>query len=215
MANINLIPQNQTPAQTPTHSLMLGLIVTIIVVAAIFGGFFVFGRVMDQSKLQAEAARVAVLRQKEAYADVTAKAEILQKQLTSLQTILDKHIYWSLLLWKLEERTLKTVSIRNFSTTVPGQVEIEAVAPQYGEVAKQIQAYIQDSFFASYQLADAAREATTEGTTQVSFRLSLQLANGALQQTNQQLLENSLRSVELAQPTPTPIATPTPTATIR
>lgn len=213
MANINLIPQNQAQAKSPTHSLMLGLIVTIVVVAAVFGGFFVFGLVMDQTKKQAEAEKAAVVQQKASYADVVAKAEILQKQLSSLKTVLDKHVYWSQLFWKLEERTLKTVSISSLSATLPGQVEIQAVAPQYGEVAKQIQAYIQDSFFASYRLNRAALEATADNRTQVTFSLSLQLANDALLQTNQELVANSQRSLNLTVPTPTPTLTPTPTAT--
>lgn len=211
MANINLIPQNQAQAKTPAHSLMLGLVATIVVVAAIGGGFFIFNRVMDQNKKQAEAEKVAVLKQKESYSDVAAKADILQKQLASLKTLLDKHVYWSQFFWNLEERTLKTVSISNLSVALPGQIEIEATAPQYGEVAKQIQAYIQDDFFASYRLNRASLEATADNRTQVTFSLSLQLANDSLQQTDSELAANSQRSLNLAAPTPTP--TPTPTAT--
>ncbi len=212
MANINLIPQNQLKAQAPNHSLMLGLIFAIIAVAAMFGGFFIFGLVMDQNKKQAEADKLVVMREKESYADVSADAKLLQKQLSSLKTVLDKHIYWSQLLWNLEDRTLKTVSISSFSAAVPGQVELEAVAPQYGEVAKQIQAYIQDPFFASYRLNRASLAATADGKTKVVFSLSLQLANDALLQTDQQLIQNSQRSLELTVPVVTPATTPTVTA---
>ncbi len=213
MANINLIPQNQLQAKSPTHSLLLGLVATIVVVAAVFGGFFVFGLVMDQTKKQTEVEKAAVLQQKASYSDIVAKADILQKQLSSLKTVLDKHVYWSQLFWKLEERTLKTVSISSLTAALPGQVDIEGTAPQYGEVAKQIQAYIQDGFFASYRLNRASLEATGDNKTQVVFSLNLQLADNALQQTDSELAANSQRSLNLAAPTPAPTPTPTPTAT--
>ncbi len=209
MANINLVPQNQAKTQSPNRSLTLGLVVTIIVVAAVFGGMFVFSTLLTNWQKTADEAKQAATKEKETYASVSDEAAVLQKQLTNISSLLNKHIYWSDFFWTLEDRTLKTVSLNSFQATVPGTVQVTGYAPSYSEVAKQISAYISDPFFKGYNLKQAALEANANSQVQVSFSLDLNLAENALHKTDKEISSEENRLNNLL----TPVATPTPTAT--
>lgn len=212
MANINLVPQNQAKSQNPNRPLIRGLVVTIIVVAAVFGGLFIFSALLSGWQKTAEATKAAATKEKETYSDVSAQAQVLQKQLINISSLLNQHVYWSDFFWTLEDRTLMTVSLNSFQASTPGTVQITGIAPSYSEVAKQIAAYMGDPFFKGYNLKHAALEANADSQVQVSFSLDLNLADNVLHKTDQEIASEENRINTLLVPATTPAVTPTPTA---
>ncbi|MFC1721469.1 PilN domain-containing protein [Patescibacteria group bacterium] len=197
MPNVNLIPEDQAQKPTLAKYSNMGLILVIIIVAAVVGGMFIYQRILvvREESLQAEISKVQA--EQEQYAEVAAEAGTLQKQLSGLKSLLDNHVYWSELFWQLEETSLQDTVITALQASSPGIVKMTGSSGSYGNLAKQIVAYMSTPFFSGYDLSSATLSATADGATAVDFNIILDVNESALHKTDSQLVEDSLRSIEL------------------
>jgi hypothetical protein len=235
MANVNLIPKDQGAKPSLQRYTSRGLIVAVLVVAAAIGGLFIYNRILVVRENNFKSQTAQVLREQEQYAAVSEEAMTLQVQLSSLQKLLNDHVYWSELLWHLEEKSLKNGRIDSLQGNRSGTINITASIPSYTDLSKQIVAYLSDPFFESYSLTSASLSSDEDGSTRINYNLTLVLAKNALKKTDAQVLEDSTRVIEAvpaseivpegeaaateenagneATPVPTPTVTPTPIPT--
>lgn len=199
MANINLIPESKQNGRKVDRwaNLILSLVITAVIV--IIGGLFIYERVLLVSADKVEEEAMSVQNEIDQYAEVSAEAETLKKQLTSLNGLLKNHIYWSEILWQLEETTLKNV--RFSSLTASGNtVSLVGSAATYSDFSKQIVSFMSNPFFAGYTTSGANLVGSEGGATSVSFNMNLQLSDDALYKTDEEVVEDSIRSLEPESP---------------
>lgn len=232
MANVNLIPKDEGGKKGLQRYTTRGLIVAILVVAVVIGGMFVYNRILIVRENNLKSKIEQIQKEQEQYQEVSAEALTLQVQLSSLQKLLNDHVYWSELFWHLEEASLKTGRIDSLQGNRSGAINITASVPSYTDLSKQIVAYLSDPFFETYNLTSASLSSGEDGSTRVNYNLTLVLAKNALTKTDAQVLEDSTRVIEsvpapvvtpvaegeaaeteTAEPTPSPTVTPTPTPT--
>lgn len=197
MANVNLIPEDQAQKPSLAKYSNMGLILAIVIVAAVVGGMFIYQRVLivREEKIQKEIQQVQF--EQEQYADVAAEAGTLQKQLSGLKSLLDNHVYWSELFWQLEETSLPDTVVTSMQADESGSVAMTGLSGSYGNLAKQIVAYMTSPFFTGYTLGSASLVADADGSSSVEYNLDLTIEKSALQKTDDEVVEDSLRPIEL------------------
>jgi hypothetical protein len=112
------------------------------------------------------------------------QAERLKKRAMLLQTLLDNHVYWTVLFDKLEHNTADRVYYTNFSSIENGDIIITAVGPEYKDAAEQLAILQKADFVAGVEMNSYTQIKKTDENekeiTEVQFNINLQLKKDAL-----------------------------------
>lgn len=144
MAEINLL-QSHTVNDQPSAGFALRviarLLTIILILVLIVYGLLWFYNWSAQKKLV--TTRNDIDRaQRDAIASKDRNELITrQEQLTSLETLLDNHVYWSFLLPELARVTLKSAHYTEINAQKDGSLDLTVNLPNYEEIEKYLQIF--------------------------------------------------------------------------
>ena len=113
------------------------------------------------------------LEEGEKFDDLIHEIAIWQGKVDEIETLLNKHVYWTKFFEKLEENTLPNVKFTGFAGTLGSDITLQAIAPDYQTVSKQwIHLQNADDFVKKVTIGGATLS-VSENDIDVSFSLTL------------------------------------------
>ncbi len=144
MAEINLL-QSHTVNDQPSTGFALRviarLLTIILIVVLIIYGLLFFYNWSAQKKLVATRNDIDTAQHKALESKDRNELIIRQEQLTSLETLLDNHVYWSYLLPELARVTLKSAHYTEVNAQKDGSLDLTVNLPNYEEIEKYLQIF--------------------------------------------------------------------------
>lgn len=179
---VNLVSSSYADESSGSNLLIGGIIVLVTIgFWVILGGFAV-------SKVQSAKAQVAEREQKVTQLDLAIKefdvnrktAQALQKQIQSVEGVVENHLYWSKFFEKLASTTIPDVYYVGVNADTSGnRVTLEAIAKNYDSAARQIRAFELTPDFVTAVSVNEARVENQPGAELpvpiIAFDLSLTL----------------------------------------
>ncbi len=188
LVNVNLLPnaiQQPLHQRSPLYRLLrLGsvtmLMCTIMYLALVaYQGIFIVRTQSTLTELTGLDDQILAYRQLQADINDT------NHTLTSIQALLDDHIYWSQWFTYLEGATLPTVYYVGFSGSANGVMNLQAVAPDFATITQQIAVFealpevntvsVSNAQHGEDSFATATGNTNTTSTSTVLFNIGLQV----------------------------------------
>ncbi len=143
MADINLLEQessvNRIKAQGKQWLSRLASLV--LVLSLLTYGYLFYSGYSLENKI-AESQRKISDYQSELQ-DNEKRDELIarQGQLKSVNQLIEKHMYWSVLLPELARVTLNSAQYTNIETDVEGEIDLTVIVPSYADAEKYLQVF--------------------------------------------------------------------------
>ena len=138
---VNLIPEDSQEKNIPV-SIILFLIMSVVISGAlVFGGWLwasYYHNTISTTISEIDAEISLIEADISQYSQLQEDARIIQNKITSVQDLLDKHIYWSEFFNKLEFYTITDVYYSSMSVDINGAVTLSAVGSSYENAVKQL-----------------------------------------------------------------------------
>lgn len=144
MAEINLL-QNRIEESgvntSPIARAVAKILMLLVIVAIAVYGFLLFTNWRTKTKLVAvnqkiQTVQAAAIANKDRQELVTR-----QEQLSELETLIDKHTYWSYLLPELARVTIKTAKLTEIDAKDNGKLSLTATLSTYEDIEKFLQIF--------------------------------------------------------------------------
>lgn len=189
---LNLIPEElnkYSESELPRRLFKSGLAI-FLTLLAIIGAYLgiTWYQLNINSQIEGLGETIASVNQTIAEEEaIRNNSEDLQQRLAALESLLDKHVYWTNFFEQLEKNTLPQVYYLNFAMTGTDRLILSAVTDSYSSVAKQIVAFEQaDDFVQDVKVSGAAaRLNQDEGTLiGVDFNVELGFQPGVFLESN-------------------------------
>ena len=194
MANPNLINQNQAAAAGPSKSAVIGvpLIVSLLIIvlsAGVYFAFFFIGgsfqnRAAD-AQTEVDQARIALgKKQRE-----SAEAQNFIERVNVLEAVAGEHTYWSGVFNDIASKTDKRVQLLSLNASgAEEQVTLEAIAPDYTAVERQLVALNQLDSVQTVSTSDVRYDFdASSGLGTVNFNLIIELVPGSIKEAPSQV----------------------------
>lgn len=144
MSEINLLHTETADSGVNTGfaaSLIARLLLILVIAAVVIYAALYFYTWRNNSKLASVNEQVKTL-QAEAL-DNKDRNELVtrQEQLSELETLISKHVYWSYLLPELARVTLKSARYTEINADSTGKLNLSVSLPSYGDVEKYMQIF--------------------------------------------------------------------------
>lgn len=182
MTDISLIPKDYKERKISfgaVASKSSFLVVVLVVLSLLFyGGLFFYKKSLSSQfqDLQAKIEEIKGQRDDE----FEKKAKSLDVVLKNLNTVLKKHVYWSVIFSKIGELTVPQVSFSNFNGTIEkgGSVSIvlSGKTSGYTYLAKQMKSFSQEELVSDIKVSGIALG--TEGG--IEFGLNINFSKDIL-----------------------------------
>lgn len=178
---ITLMPAELVaPAEVKRTKQTIILVVVILILSVIFlSGIGILK--LYEGKLAAEIKKVeadlaTVDQQIKNLEEKKNQAQTLQKQIKSLDILLDQHIYWTNIFSFLEKNTIADVYFLNLVGQSDGSITMSAVAKSYKAMAKQIVAFREDEQTDKVFITSASASVLPTGeVSEINFDAKLKL----------------------------------------
>jgi len=147
---VNLIPEESMEKEISVTKLLYLAMSLLLAGAVVFGGWlwanYYYNTITSTiSEVNAEIAikNIEISR----YQQVQKEVQLLKQKITSVQELLDKHVYWSQIFNKLENYTLSDVFYKSMAADINGSVTLAAEAKDYETAVKQLFVFEEASDF--------------------------------------------------------------------
>lgn len=131
------------------------------------------------NQIEREEQRIKILvEQIEQYRGLVHEATVVQRDLDTLQQLLERHRYWTKVFAALEQSTIDDVYFTTFASSADGSLMLNARGRDYRSVARQLVAFraAADTIaWVSITGATALADRDTKQITQVDFSVALRL----------------------------------------
>lgn len=183
--SVNLIPEESIMQVTrPTRQLatvgIWALGAVLLSVLAIVG-MTLYERTLSKQTAQIQEDIRAVETDIATFSKVRSNATTLAQRTDRIQTLLDRHVYWTQFFQKLEEHTVDEVSYGSFTGSLSGAFGLDATGADLASVTRQVYAFeaadnfISDVSVLSASLLGSSNDATSGAPTapRASFTLDI------------------------------------------
>lgn len=179
MADINLLGSDSNRASSANNGLvprvvarlmMIFLIVAVAVYAGLFLLSFLSNRSLSTAQKQIDDLQTAALASKDRNELVTR-----QEQLQQLNTLIDRHVYWSYMLPELARVTLKSARYSEISATADGKMELGVLLPSYSDIEKFMQIFDLPEYNKQFSNVRIVGIDNTQNGTTIETKLRLEL----------------------------------------
>ena len=130
-------------------------IALIVIIMMLYGGLVVYSKSLETKISDSDTQLTALENQRDKKAETNLL--ILSKQLAITNQIVNKHIYWSAGLTRIENALQNKVQFKSFSAVLSeNSFHIRALSDTYTTVARQLAAFVAD---------DAITDVTLDGVS--------------------------------------------------
>lgn len=143
MSEINLLEQESSVSKIKSKgkqwlSRLVGLVLVLSLL--LYGYLFYDGWRLDQ-KISESQAKINEYQAELQNNDKREELLTRQAQLKSANQVLDKHMYWSVLLPELARVTLASAQYTNIDADVDGELGLTVTLPSYNDAEKYLQVF--------------------------------------------------------------------------
>ncbi len=185
--DVNLIPEElakypEIEFPKKVAATTLSVVIMVLLVVSGYLGLewyqFTVTRQLADTTVQVDTVKNQISQ----FESSTAAALDVQRRLTLVRDLLNRHIYWTEFFSKLEHYTVPDVFYTNFSMAGQDQLVISAIARDYSAVAVQLVAFQQATdFVTSVRIESASAqpvEANQAAIAGVDFTINLEFVPG-------------------------------------
>ncbi|MFA5052320.1 MAG: hypothetical protein WC544_04675, partial [Patescibacteria group bacterium] len=149
---VNLVPDDAIEKELPISKILIGVMCVIISVALVFGGWIAANTYYSNVSVtisdmngQIESNRIEI----NGYQKLQAEVRDFNQKISTIQTLLTKHVYWSQIFNKLEHYTVPEVYLTGMTADVNGSVSLSVIGENYESAVKQLEVFKRASDFVS------------------------------------------------------------------
>ncbi|MFH1207298.1 MAG: hypothetical protein V1668_01690 [Patescibacteria group bacterium] len=149
---VNLVPEEAVDKELPISKILIGAMCIIISIGIVFGGWiaanYYYSNVTARvSGLNGQIAsnRIEI----NSYQTVQKNVRELNQSMGNIETLLQKHVYWSGIFNKLENYTVAEVYYTSMTADVNGAVALNAIGRNYESAVKQLEVFKRAADFVS------------------------------------------------------------------
>jgi hypothetical protein len=173
--DVNLIPEGTylLPPSKILNSVFRSIILGVLLICLAYFSIAIYrvNVVRQDTQLSTEIGQIS--QQLEQLKPVETEATILSNKFNAVKTLFNNHIYWTQFLAKLEELTLPDVYYAGLNARTDGFLALEAVAPDYLTLAKQLKRFHDNTdAVESVEVTNISGNSSAKG---VNFNLLLKL----------------------------------------
>jgi len=182
MPIIGVEPEEEIERQTKKRTGMLTvvLILVIVIIAGIWFWLYYLETNSRDQLLSLDARITSSEAQIEEKRTMKEEAQVLQKQLSSLDALIKNHIYWSKTFKEIENNTLKKAYFSRFTGDAAGKkIVLSAQVPDFTSAAKQLVVFREAEKFTDVDISSISIN-VEEGKAYIGFDVTLSLADDLL-----------------------------------
>ncbi len=185
--DVNLIPEElakypEIEFPKKVASTTLSVVIMVLLVISGYLGLTWYQFTVTRQFVDTTVQVDAVKNQISQFESSTVVALDVQRRLTLVRDLLNRHIYWTEFFSKLEHYTMSDVFYTNFSMAGQDQLVISAIARDYSAVAVQLVAFQQATdFVTSVRIESASAqpvEANQAAIAGVDFTINMEFVPG-------------------------------------
>ncbi|MFA6588008.1 MAG: hypothetical protein WCT08_02980 [Patescibacteria group bacterium] len=139
--NVNLVPEEYQTKTGPKLKVYFALtiLIPILIIAGMSFGLWIYTKNVQNkiSKINDELQLVKTQIESITTGTLTY-AQALQQKTSSLNTVLNQHVYWDKFFMYLEKYTLPSVSYQNMSVDITGGVSLSATTKTFDDVGREL-----------------------------------------------------------------------------
>ncbi|MFA5358968.1 MAG: hypothetical protein WC310_04090 [Patescibacteria group bacterium] len=146
------------------HRLQVGGIVLLLAIIFLVAIYFAIARVMSPSSDQGQAlsANIAALeKQLTDFEKKKGEVVLLDRRLAQLNSLAEKHLFWSRLFVLLEKDTLANVYYTSMTVDQSGKIIFSVSAPDYPILAQQLAIWQSEPLVSSVEFSSATIDENT------------------------------------------------------
>lgn len=163
---VNLVPEEALEQEISISRVLSLITYAIIAAGLVFGGWFwahwYYNSIttsINKISNDITLADIQIRSYQTLQEDITA----LRQQIDDVQTLLDKHVYWSSIFTQIERYTSPDVYYQSMTADVNGSIRLTAVGKNYDAAIKQLMVLESaDEFVTSVMVSDIAFQGPTE-----------------------------------------------------
>ncbi len=166
---VNLVPEEALEQEISISRVLSLATFAIIAAGLVFGGWlwanWYYNSITTSINKISNDITIADI-QISSYQNLQNEVSSLRQQIDDVQTLLDKHVYWSSIFTQIEQHTTPDVYFTNMTADVNGSIQLSAVGKNYDAAIKQLMVLqAADTFVTSVTVSDIAFQSVSEGTT--------------------------------------------------
>jgi hypothetical protein len=183
MSEINLLHTDSADSSGVNNglaaTLLARLLLLLVILAIVFYAVLYFynwqsNRTLTSVNSQIKSLQTEAVKNKDRNELVTR-----QEQLTKLETLIDKHLYWSYLLPELARVTLKSAHYTNITAKSDGKLQLSVSLPSYADVEKYMQIFDLPEYNQQFSNVRIVGIDTVQKETNIETLLRLELTFNA------------------------------------
>ncbi len=182
MAEINLLQSSNNQHSERTVQKILNTVGVVLLVLVILG----YGALFALAKQATNAAQSTLSQEETIKKSIVTKEEypaLLENQVKvkSVQSLIDSHLNWCMILPNLAETTLKATTLTKLSANSDGTATVSGTVNDFQTLAKAIQAFEQDQkqFIKDVKLVNVGKSSNSD-TISIAYTLIITFNNKVL-----------------------------------
>ncbi|MFA6552983.1 MAG: hypothetical protein WCT27_00995 [Patescibacteria group bacterium] len=147
---VNLVPEEASEKELPISKILIGILCVFISAGIVFGGwiaanYYYYNVTAKASGLNGQIAsnRIEI----NGYQQVQKEVRELNQVMSNINTLINKHVYWSEIFNKLENYTVSEVYYTSLTADVNGAVSLNAYGQNYESAIKQLEVFKRATHF--------------------------------------------------------------------